>query len=293
MNGQRRVVVGIDGSEAARAALRWAWQETELHKGVLEVLHSWRQPVIGVPDAYPADLVEAGRMADAARTLIDREIAALGLDSSAITVEREATDWGTARALVDASKRADLVVLGRTGTSGVAHELVGPKVVQVAHHAACPVAVVPNRWEGGGRGVIVGVDGSAHAQKALRWAGKEAIARGTGLTAVLAWGLLDQHHVGGGNDFDPAYNSADALGALEEMVGEGLETVEPSPVRKEVPNDLPAHALLELAHGAELLVVGARGFGGFRDLMLGSVSHRCLVHAPCPTVVVRSARGAD
>ena len=58
-------MVGIDGSEASRVALRWAWREAELHKAVLEVLHAWRQPVIVVPDEYPADLVEAGRMDEA------------------------------------------------------------------------------------------------------------------------------------------------------------------------------------------------------------------------------------
>lgn len=179
-----------------------------------------------------------------------------------------------------------------TAPVGWRKELVGPKVVQIAHHAACPVVVVPGEWDGQGRGVVVGVDGSEHAAKALRWAAAEAADRRTFLTAVLGWGLLNQYHSKGADEFDPGYNPVDALTALEEMVAAGLEGgPDARAVRTKVFNDLPARALLDASEGAELLVVGARGLGGFKELLLGSVSHRCLVHATCPTVVVRSVGG--
>jgi nucleotide-binding universal stress UspA family protein len=295
MNQRGRIVVGIDGSEAARVALRWGLTEAKLHKATLEVLHAWRRPMIVVPDEYRGDLVEEGRLDEAALGLIDRELAAAGVDSS-VTVERKPVGSGTARALVNASRQADLVVVGRHGTGGLAQELIGPKVVQIAHHATCPVAVVPAEWDGQGSGVVVGLDGSTHAQKALGWAAKEAADRGTSLTAVLAWGLFDQFHADENHDFDPTYRSADAMAALEKML-EGFfekqrEAVAGLEIRKVVLNDLPAAALLFAAGGAELLVVGARGLGGFRELLLGSVSHRCLVHATCPTVVVRAAEAS-
>ena len=296
MHEARRVVVGIDGSQGARTALRWALHEAELQDSVLQVLHAWREPKIFVPDEYPGELVEMGRMDEAAQTLIDRELAAVGVESFDVSVDHVPVGGGTARALVEASRAADLVVVGRRGTGGLVQELVGPKVVQVAHHAACPVAAVPGEWGGEGEGVVVGLDGSEHSKNALGWAAAEAARRDTTLTAVLAWDLLSQQHADGSKKFDPDYTSADALAALEEMVAAGLATdVARQPgageVSKEVVNDLPARALLSAAEGAEVLVVGARGLGGFKGLLLGSVSHRCLVHSTCPTVVVRSGHG--
>jgi ABC-type phosphonate transport system ATPase subunit len=119
-----------------------------------------------------------------------------------------------------------------------------PKVVQVAHHAKCPVAVVPDAWSGDGEGIVVGVDGSDHSERALRWAADEAGRRSTPLTVVLSWGLLDQHHADGVERFDPHYTVADAQAALDAIVvrviGERSTTVE-----RKVVNDLPARALLE------------------------------------------------
>ena len=285
---EARIVVGVDGSEAARVALRWALAEAALHEATLEVVHAWRTPMVFVPEAYSADLVEMGRMDKAALDFIDRELDAIGADADCgVVIERTEIDGSPAHALIEASSGAQLVVVGRHGQGGFPHELVAPKVVQVAHHASCPVAVVPDEWNGDGQGVIVGVDGSEPAAAAVRWALAEATRRHTSLTAVLGWGLLDQHHVGGDRDFDPEYDQHAALAALTAYVDHATGADAEATVDKVAVNDLPPRALIESAAGAELLVVGARGLGGFRDLLLGSVSHRCLAHARCPTVVVR------
>ena len=286
MDDGRRVVVGIDGSPTARCALRWALAEAQLLDLPLEVLHAWREPAVLVPEEYDSALVEAGHTDEAALKLIDRELDAVGADlPDTFPIERTEVHGFAARALVEASQRAELVVVGRRGTGGFPHELIGPKAVQVADHARSPVAVVPDGWPGDGRGVVVGVDGSDHAAKALRWAQAEADRRATELTAVLAWGLFDQHHIEADAAFDPKYGAADARAALEHALGAALSDA--SEVKAMVVNDLPARGLVEAGRTAELLVVGARGLGGFRDLLLGSVSHRCLTHSLCPTVVVR------
>ena len=272
---------------AARCALRWALAEAQLLDLPLEVMHAWREPVVLVPEEYDADLVEAGHTDEAALRLIDRELDAVGADlPDTFVIERSEVHGFAAHALVEASRRAELVVVGRRGTGGFPHELIGPKAVQVAHHAVSPVAVVPDQWAGDGRGVVVGVDGSDHAAKALRWAHAEARRRSAGLTAMLVWGLFDQHHTDADAPFDPAYGADDAREALEHAVRVALGG-EVSDVHTIVVNDLPARGLVEAGTTAELLVVGARGLGGFRDLLLGSVSHRCLTHSACPTVVVR------
>lgn len=288
MDESQSVIVGVDGSEASRTALRWAMAEAALRGAKLEALHAWRAPMLLVPRSYSPDLVEMGRMDEAAIDFVRRELDAVGADAAdAIVIEPIEVEGYPAHALVEASSRAQLVVVGRHGQGGFPHDVIGPKAVQVAHHAVCPVAVIPDEWDGDGRGVVVGIDGSAPAAVALRWAIEEAARRHTPLTAVMSWGLLDQHHPRGDEPFDPHYGEKDASAALtafvEDVVGlSGLPLV-----HRTVVNDLPARALMEHAEHAELLVVGARGLGGFGDLLLGSVSHRCLAHSHCPTVVVR------
>ena len=130
--------------------------------------------------------------------------------------------------------------------------------------------------------VVVGVDGSEGGERALRWAAGEARLRGAPLRAVWAWSYMDQP--GGG--FDPGYGEDRARAGLDEALaglgdeGGGVE------VERLVVCDLPVRALLDAAGGADLLVVGSRGLGGFKGLLLGSVGSQVAHHAPCPVVIV-------
>ncbi len=141
--------------------------------------------------------------------------------------------------------------------------------------------------------IVVGVDGSEHSAVALRWAAREAQLRGGGLTAVLVWDLFNQRHADGSTRFDPEYDDAHAdaalLAAIEAAVGSGAA----ASVTRRAVCDVPARGLIEAAQGADLLVVGARGLGGFGGLLLGSVSQQCLHHAPGPIAIVRSTDGAE
>ncbi len=135
--------------------------------------------------------------------------------------------------------------------------------------------------------IIVGVDGSDGSARALQWAVAEGACRGWSVRAVLAWGFLDQHHSIVAERFDPDYTVADAEAALDSYIEASLGTAPSSGVERMVVADLPARALLHAATDADLLVVGARGLGGFRGLLLGSVSQRCLHQATCPVAVIR------
>ena len=135
--------------------------------------------------------------------------------------------------------------------------------------------------------IVVGVDESAGAADALRWAVREAKVRNWSLTAVLAWGFLDQHHATLGLPFDPTYGEADAIAALDSIVAATVGTAAATTIDQIVVNDLPAAALLDASEGADLLVVGARGLGPVRRLLLGSVSQACLHHATCAVAIVR------
>ena len=133
--------------------------------------------------------------------------------------------------------------------------------------------------------IVVGVDESAGAGDALRWALRESEVRGGTLTAALGWGWLDQHPLEG-EPFDPDFHEPEALHRLEEIVRRHLGELPPD-LKLTAVDELATEALLEAAADADLLVVGARGMGGFKGLLLGSVSQSCLHHARCPVAVVK------
>jgi nucleotide-binding universal stress UspA family protein len=137
--------------------------------------------------------------------------------------------------------------------------------------------------------IVVGVDGSEESRAALRWAKEEALLRDATLEVVLAW----RHPY---STFAPAFD----VPAIEELEGAARATLLELMEREQlsetgelkasaVPIEGPAaSALVEAAVGADLLVVGARGYGAFSGMLLGSVSQHCVTHAPCSVVVVRS-----
>jgi nucleotide-binding universal stress UspA family protein len=134
------------------------------------------------------------------------------------------------------------------------------------------------------RRIIVGVDESYGAAAALRWAVDEAEFDGAELTAVLAWDWLDQHHRQG-VAFDPSYGEAEARQAVAACVQSALGE-RGDHVATQVVCDLPAPALLAASAEADLLVVGARGTGGFTGLLLGSVAQQCLHHSSRPIAII-------
>lgn len=133
--------------------------------------------------------------------------------------------------------------------------------------------------------IVVGLDGSVGSKVALQWAVEEARLRGSVLRAVHVWSYLDQPE----GEFDPAYGEGDARRVLDESLA-GLDVEVEVEVERVVVNDLPARGLLAAAKGADLVVVGALGAGGFEGLLLGSVSQQVAHHATCPVVIVPSRR---
>jgi nucleotide-binding universal stress UspA family protein len=133
------------------------------------------------------------------------------------------------------------------------------------------------------RRIVVAVDGSPNSRRALRRAADEATAHGASLEVVLAWGLLDQVTA---TQFDPNYGEARARADLEQIVAAELGENRPTSTALRIENDLPARAILAAAQGAWMVVVGSRGLGGFKGLLLGSVSQQIAHHAPCPVLIV-------
>jgi nucleotide-binding universal stress UspA family protein len=134
--------------------------------------------------------------------------------------------------------------------------------------------------------IVVGVDGSAGSQRALRWALEEARLRNASVHVVHAWHapyvMPSPMAPVVTYEYDPIQRTAEDVlaGAVRAEDTRGLD------VHEVLVCDSAAPALLDAAKGADLLVVGSRGRGGFAGLLLGSVSQSVAQHAPCPVVVV-------
>jgi nucleotide-binding universal stress UspA family protein len=138
--------------------------------------------------------------------------------------------------------------------------------------------------------IVVGVDGSDNSIDALRWALDEAQRRHATLQAVAAW-QFPYTGIGFAPSIGPAGLEDGAAAILEQALRLACpDDAARPPIEQLVVQDTPAHALVEAAKGADLLVVGSRGRGGFKGLLLGSVSTQVVHHAPCPIVVVPHTR---
>lgn len=134
--------------------------------------------------------------------------------------------------------------------------------------------------------IVVGVDPSKDALRALRWAVDEAEIRGATLELVHAFPTPDLMALPAVVSLpDPDELRRAAEDVLDEALDSAGGTRDVEVVKRVIAGNA-ASALCEAAEGADLLVVGARGLGGFRGLLLGSVSHQVVSHSPCPVVVV-------
>jgi nucleotide-binding universal stress UspA family protein len=145
--------------------------------------------------------------------------------------------------------------------------------------------------------VVVGIDGSAQADRALREAAHEAVLRHASLDVVHVWSPPVNVGPFGAVAMPTAMEASEAVARrlLDARVEAVIGRLDQRPSRVErilVADHSPARMLLEAAKGADLLVVGSRGRGGFAGLLLGSVSQQCVHHAPCPVLVVE-ADGSD
>ncbi|WP_432076241.1 universal stress protein [Streptomyces wuyuanensis] len=139
--------------------------------------------------------------------------------------------------------------------------------------------------------IVVGVDGSPSSHAALRWAVRYAGLVGASVDAVAAWDLPGARSWSA-PAVDTDFDEEQAERGLMEEVRDVLGRSGASQVHERLVRGDPAEVLLDAAEGAEALVVGSRGRGGFRRALLGSVSHRCATHATCPVVIVRPETGA-
>jgi len=149
-----------------------------------------------------------------------------------------------------------------------------------------PAEVSMEQDESGHR-IVVGVDGSLSSEAALRWAVRQAERTGAKVEAVTVWWYPPGYGLAPVSDDEVADLQGEAGKTLAEALAGVSGLAADVVVNPRVVEGQAAEVLLEAARGADLLVVGSRGHGGF-TAALGSVSQRCVRHAPCPVVVVRA-----
>ena len=198
--------------------------------------------------------------------------------------------------LLAAGQSAALVVVGSRGVGGFRGLLLGSTAMHVAPYAQCPVVVVHSGLEGGAGfvepdgengnpgQVVLGYDGSTASNRAAAFAFRHAEAVGCGVVAVSVEAgrgepvaeHIDPESATPGSDTSAFHSPVIVTASSFPMV----------PVTFIAGSGRPAEVLLSQAVGAELLVVGSRGSGGFTGLIMGSVTQKVLAHADCPVAVL-------
>ncbi|TDV44116.1 universal stress protein [Actinophytocola oryzae] len=267
------VAVGVDGSESVSRATAWAATRAYQRGVGLRLVHAFE-----LPSRHHSEFAEDKRIRHLLRAQGDRWLAQAREVAVAaapeVAVEVVGSDGSAAELLVRESATASLVVLGTRGLGGFTGLLIGSSAVTIAARGHCPMVVMCGEGEIPTAGpVVVGVDHKT-SEAAVGFAFAEAVQRDTDLVAV---------HSGTGDR-----NGDAAGGGLAELLSGYERKYAEVRVTRAVVDDSPARALLEHAASAQLVVVGTRGRGGLRGLVLGSTSQHLLHCSPCPVAVVRA-----
>jgi nucleotide-binding universal stress UspA family protein len=287
MTSDGSIVVGVDESAGAAEALRWAAREGGLRGWPVTAVLCWgylEQHHGTTPTRFEPTYTIVNASA-AVHTIVGRV-----LGEGAPSVECRTVNDLAPRGLLEAAAEASLLVLGARGLSSIRELMLGSVSQHCLHHATIPVAIVRTDVAGarfGPKRIVVGIDGSETSQRALDWALDEARARKAGVEVVHAWNAPSF-----AGPITDVYTPLDeAARNLVEQALAHADTTGVTTVRSVVRRGSGGEVLVRLADGADLVVVGSRGLGGFKGLLLGSVSHQVTHHARCPVVVVPHAVG--
>jgi nucleotide-binding universal stress UspA family protein len=286
MSSRKPIAVGTNDSAQSQAAVLWAARRAHRANLPLVILHVVDDRWIAEPYPWFGTLQQAGE--ELLKTAAGR------LEGSVpATPPTEMLTGSVGGSLAKYSKKTSMMVIG--SGSGHLGGTLADRALQVAAAAKVPVAVIGTQDLEGRIGVVVGVDGSAESTQAVAFAAAEADRNGDELTVVYAVNVPD-----------PVFDAGLTPGALadlivaeerivlSETVGGLKEDYPDLTVHQRLVSDRgPVDALVAAAAGARLLVVGSRGRGAFKRLLLGSTAHGVLKHLPCPTIITRTQAAKD
>lgn len=302
----RRIVVGVDGSPSSAHALDWAVRDARTDGARLQVVLVWDTTWLDTTPIGPIAVLEAAdnyeAIAHDARRRLDQLLART--DVSGLDVTSEEIRGTVVPTILERATGADRIVVGRRGLGRLGRLFMGSVSAGIVRQARVPVTIVPDAEHAASLlehaateheidetpRVTVGVDGSDASVAALRHGAELALRHGVPLHAVACWQVTTTGPLP--NQFgwappveDYIQHTEDLLARAISHAGLGLPEGQLVPV---VERAAPARGLLRAAAGAQHLVLGSRGLGGFERLLLGSVSSQMVEHAPCPVTVVRA-----
>lgn len=272
------IAVATNDSEQSQAAVTWAAQRAAGAGLPLIILHVVDIRWVAEPLPWTDVLLEKGE--ELLETAAGRIRGTVPID-----ITTKVLEGSVAGALGKYSGKVAMLVVGSGGTH-LGGSLTD-RALQVAAAAKCPVAVVGMHDLEGRSGVLVGVDGSEESTQAVAFAAAEADRHGQELTVLYAFSGPNRWVRSG----LPTSSLAELIVEEEQIVlseaVSGLREDYPDLVVHKVleTEKEPAQALVDAAAHAQLLVVGSRGRGGFKRLLLGSTAHAVLTNLPCPTVI--------
>ncbi len=294
MNAQERppaVIVGVDGRPAAHAALLWATEVAARRGERLRIVHGLETPMVtgtySGTERHQAD----ERAREAGRRLLDESVEHARALRPELEVATVLASEGAPEVLLDEARHGDLIVVGSRGLGAIRAIMLGSVSVRTSAHAPCPVIVVPETATQHRGRIVVGVDGSESSRRALRFALRHALLVDASVEVVNSWEVpLPQDSESQATDarslheevFDRQSEEIVA-GVLAEVIDDETEDLDISAVRMQ--SD-PVKALLDAGREAELIVVGSRGRGGVRGLVMGSTSQEVLRQARVPVAVL-------
>lgn len=286
------VIAAVDGSARDAAVIEWAVGEATSLGAPLHVIGAVDARTslsprgdIGIVSAVVIEQLEAGT-----REIIDRACErATSQAGGRVGVTHEVAVGSPAQAVLSAAEHdAQRIVVGISRKSAAARTFLGTVSAPIVQHSPCPVVLVPAEYSPGDGRIVVGVDGSAHSQDAISFALARATRTGGTVILVTTWWaefeagvVVTEPGSAEGEKVEARYRDlAEQTAVAPRATYPGVN------VRVEVHRGGAAATLAGVAEGADLLVVGSRGRGGFTGLLLGSVSQKVLQSAPCPVAVL-------
>lgn len=284
------IVVGVDGSAAAKVAVCWAARDAAMRHVPLTLVHM----VKAAEPVWPEMWLSADVLAwqeEQGRRFLDE---AIKIAEDAPTTGREITIASELKysspvpTLAELSEDAEMVVVGSNGRGAVGRFLLGSVSSGVVRRSSCPVAVIrdedplmPHSLQAP---VLVGIDGSPASELATAIAFDEASRRGVALKAVHAWSDVENFEPPG---VDRSVLQVEAERCLAERLAGWQERYPDVTVHRLVVCDRPAGQLIEESESAQLVVVGSHGRGALTGALLGSVSNAVIHSVRMPVIVAR------
>jgi nucleotide-binding universal stress UspA family protein len=280
MNGT--IVVGVEGTEPSRVALRWSMKRATATDSDVRLVTVVDSEWAGVGSRILEDM-----HADAEH-LLEREAEYARALAPGVSVSTELREGDLMDELIAASRDCDLIAVGTHKTGFIHGKVFGSRSLQLAAAAYSPVAIVPQTSRRDGQGIVVGVDESDAGRSAIRFAAAEAERTRQPLIFLRATDapVLPEDRDDEQRDRD-RYFEGQAKAILAEA-SDIAKSVDPTvEVRSRSVRRPPAEALLDSSAGADLLVIGSSRREGSARRMLGSVSHDVLINLVGPTIVVQ------